>query len=184
MNIAGHPAWGRLMALAVLALLMAAVWVGPINLYLNLVGSGAQRIAREARLLQRYRALAHRPVPAAAPTTSGMPLIMLPQVPEAQAVALMQQTLKRAAVRSRVEVRGLQVLRSEAMPGADRISVRVTASGDMASLVRLLFAIETSHPVLYPDNLQIRSRGAVRGTPPADLDFQLDVSGFKPGAAG
>jgi general secretion pathway protein M len=183
MNLAGHPARGRVAALALLVLLMAAIWVGPISLYLGLVGAGAEQIAGQARLLQRYRTLARLLLTEAATEPPDASAVMRPESPEAQAIALLQETVKKAALASRVEVRSLQVLRSETLPSAVRIGVRINAAGDMAGLARLLFAVEAARPVLYPDNLQIRSRAATPGKAPEALDLQLDVSGFAPGAS-
>ena len=112
-----------------------------------------------------------------------MPAVMLAETAEAQAIALLQETVKTAAASSKVQVQSLQVLRSETLASAVRIGVRIRAAGDMAGLARLLFAIEAASPVLYPDNLQIQARTTAPGKPAEALDFQLDVSAFKPGAA-
>ena len=48
-----------------------------------------------------------------------------------------------------------------------------------ASLRSLLYAVETAHPLLYPDNLQIQSHATMPDAAPGILDFQLDISGFK-----
>jgi hypothetical protein len=55
----------------------------------------------------------------------------------------------------------------------------VRASGDMAGLRGLLYAIETAKPLLYPDNLSIQSHVATPGAAASPLDFQFDISGFK-----
>jgi hypothetical protein len=91
--------------------------------------------------------------------------------------------VKAAASASKVRINSLQVLRGETLARAVKIGVRIRAAGDMASLARLLFAIEAARPVLYPDNLQIQTRAAAPGKAPEALDFQLDISGFKPGTS-
>lgn len=187
MTIAGYPAGGRVAALAILVLVIAALWAGPVGAYLDLIGSGADRLAQRAQLLERYRALvaapsadATRPKPGA-PEAVAAPAL-LPDAPEAQAIALLQESVKTAALASNVRVDSLQVLRSETVAGAVKIGVRIRAAGDIAALARLLFAIEAARPVLYPDNLQIEARAAP-GKAPEALDFQLDISGFKPGTS-
>ena len=176
MSVAGR---GRAVALALLALLIAALWIGPIGAYLDLVGAGSDELAAKAMLLQRYRALVATPATEATSTAA----IMLPPTPEAQAVALLQETVKSAATAGKMRIDSLQVLRSEALAGALKIGVRVRAAGDAAGLAHLLFAIEAARPVLYPDNLQIQARAAVAGTAPGMLDIQLDVSAFTPATA-
>ena len=179
MSVTGTPARDRALALAILALLIAALWVGPVAAYLNLIAAGADELAGQAALLQRYRALAAAPSdqPPAVPAIAEALLV---EAPEAQAVALLQQTVKNAAGASRVQIQSMQVLRSEALAGALRIGVRIRAAGDTAALGRLLYAIETERPVLYPDNLQVQSRPGA-GDRTGTLDFQLDVSGFVAG---
>jgi general secretion pathway protein M len=163
---------GRAAAVAILAVLIGLAWLGPVDLYLGTLAEGSGDIAAKQVLLQRYRALAGVPV-AAAKDDSGL---LFPEIPEAQAVALLQETVKSAAAAARVEVRGLQVLRQEAAPGAARIGIRVSAAGDIAGLGRLLYAVEAARPLLYPDNLHIQARAGA-------LEFQLDISGFKAGAS-
>ena len=57
MTIRGYGIHPRVVALAILAGILTAVWVGPVNLYLGLVVSGAEQIAEKRLVLQRYRAL-------------------------------------------------------------------------------------------------------------------------------
>ena len=67
------------------------------------------------------------------------------------------------------------------MPGSVRIGVRLRATAEIGGLERLLYAIESARPVLYPDNLQIQSHAIRPAAASSALDFQLDVSGFKSG---
>ena len=170
-------------AVAILLLLFAVLWIGPIGTYFELVAGGADALAQKAALLQRYRALVEAPAAENAEVARGDPSLLIPAVPDAQALALLQETVKAAAAAAQVQIQGLQVLRSEGEPGALRIGVRIRAAGDVASLGRLLYAIEAARPLLYPDNLQIQSRAAAPGMPPSPLQFQLDIAGFKAGAS-
>lgn len=176
--IAERPLGGRSLALALLALAVLALWAGPVSAYLDLIGSSSTGLARQAQLLQRYRALASQPTAAAAAASSGAAGLTLPPVPEAQAVALLQETVKKAASASQVEIRSLQVLRRDALSGADRIGVRASAAGDTGGLARFVFAIEAARPLLYVDNLQVQAHPAAPGTATKALDFQLDMSSF------
>jgi hypothetical protein len=135
----------------------------------------------EGRLLGRYRAAAAGPVAAAGAGPAGL---LYSDMPESQAAATLQETVKSAAGAARVQVQGLQVLRSEPMPGAVRIGVRVRGSGDIASLRGLIYAIEAARPVLYLDNLQVQSHAMTPAAATAPLDFQLDISGFTSAGSG
>ena len=177
MTLAERPALGRVAALAILAILVVLFCGGPLAAYCGLVADNNDALATKAALLQRYRALAETkaPSPSSAPETA----LFYPEMPESQASALLQETVKNTATAAHAQVLGLQVLRSEAANGATRIGVRVRASGDMASLRGLLYAIESARPVLYTDNLSIQSHAATSDAAPSPLDFQFDVSGFK-----
>jgi general secretion pathway protein M len=171
-----RSAVSRVAALAVVAVLIAAFCIGPLAAYGDLIAANAEALATKTALLQRYRALADAGPSAAAPAG---PALLYPEMPDSQASALLQETVKSTASAAHVQVQGLQVLRSDALPGATRIGVRVRASGDIASLRSLIYAIETARPLLYPDNLNIQSRATSPEAQSAPLEFQLDISGFK-----
>lgn len=177
---------GRSAALAIFALLMIGLWIGPAAAYLSLIHSGSDEIERQTALLQRYRGLAEAPHPVDSPLTRDL---LLPEAPDSQAVARLQELLKATAATAQVQVQGFQVLRAEPLPGAVKIGVRLRGSGDIAALGRLLYAVEAARPLLIPDNLQVQGRaappvaGAAPDTAPVPLEFQLDVSGFKAGAS-
>jgi general secretion pathway protein M len=178
MTLAEHWTVGRCAALAILAGLVVLFCVGPLAAYCALVVSNSEEIATKQALLQRYRTLANAEQGAPAPVPTG-PALLYPDMPESQAFALLQEAVKNDAAAARVQVQGLQVLRSEAVTGATRIGVRVRGRGDIASLRSLLYAVETARPLLYPDNLQIQSHATMPDAAPGILDFQLDISGFK-----
>jgi general secretion pathway protein M len=169
-------------AVAILLLLIAVLWVGPVGAYFDLVGEGADAIAQKTALLQRYRALAEAAPAERGEPGRGDPSLLIPSVPEAQAVAMLQETIKNAAAAAQVQIQGLQVLRGEGEVGALRIGVRIRGTGDVAGVGRLLYAIEAARPLLYPDNLQIQSHAAAPGAQANALQFQLDIAGVKAGS--
>jgi general secretion pathway protein M len=173
-----RPVVARAAALAILAGLAAILWVGPISAYLDLVSNGGKELASAQQTLVRYRALANAS-PAALPLEDKS--LLLPDISDAQAVALLQESLKGAAAASQVEIQGLQVLQSDTFPGASRIGVRIRGRADVGGLANLLYAIEAARPLLYPDNLSVQSRSVSPTTPASALDFQIDVSAFKSG---
>jgi general secretion pathway protein M len=176
MTLAERPNLGRISALVILAALIVLFCLGPAAAYWGWVAGNADALAAKAAVLQRYRALAGAETKAAVPAG---PALLFGDMPESQATALLQETVKTAAAAAHVQVLGLQVLRSEAVSGATRIGVRVRASGDVAGLRGLLYAIEIAKPLLYPDNLSIQSHAAVPGAAASVIDFQFDISGFK-----
>ena len=176
---------GRIGALALLGLLIVALWIGPAAAYLDLIQSGSDDIERAAAVLQRYHALTEAPRSGQFPAAATADLL-LPEIPDSQALARLQETLKSAAAAAQVQVQGFQILRAEPLPGAVRIGVRLRGSGDVAALGRLLYAVEAARPLLVPDNLQVQGRATASGSSPESgpipLEFQLDISGFRAGA--
>lgn len=176
MTLAERPALGRIAALAILALLVMLFCGGPLAAYCGLIADNSEALAAKATLLHRYRTLADtKPLSSSGHETT----LLYPDMPDSQASALLQETVKNAAAAAHAQVLGLQVLRSEAASGATRIGVRVRASGDMASLRNLLYAIQSARPMLYTGDLSIQSHAMTPDAAPRALDFQFDVSGFK-----
>jgi general secretion pathway protein M len=170
-------------ALAILLVLFLVLWLGPVGAYLDFIGQGGDEIVQKSALLQRYRALADAaPAQPVAPARTDASLL-IPAVPDAQALAVLQETIKSAAAAAQVQIQGMQVLRGEGEAGALRIGVRVRAAGDVNGLGRLLYAIEAARPVLYPENLQIQAQATAPGAPPSPLQFQLDIAAFKAGTS-
>jgi hypothetical protein len=165
----------RAAALAILAALVALLWIGPVSAYRDYLDSDARTLAELVAALARDRALVAAP---SAPGAIAMALLP-PGISDAQAVALLQQTLKGAAATAQVDIEGLQVMQADTLGGAPRLGVRLRGRAMIAGLDRLLYAIEASRPLLYPDNLRIEAHGRDAG---GTLDFQLDVSGFRAGA--
>lgn len=172
--------FARAAALAILLALAAFAWIGPVAAYRDLVGADARRLADADANLTRYRTLVGA---APAATTAIDTALLLPDISDAQAIALLQEALKSAAATAQVEIQGLQVLQTDTLGGASRVGVRLKGRGVIAGLDRLLYAIEASRPLLYPDNLQIQAHGRDAGATQGALDFQLDVSAFRAGAA-
>jgi hypothetical protein len=173
----------RIVALALLGLVLVGFWLGPAAAYVDLIQTGGDEIDGKAALLQRYRGLiasSARPVASSGTSEAG---ILMPDLPESQAAAQLQETVKSAAAAAQVQIRGFQVLRSETLPGAIRFGVRVRATGDVSGMSRLLYAIAAARPLLVADNLQVQSRATPGTSTPAPLEFQFDISGFRPGTS-
>ncbi|HKS89588.1 MAG TPA: type II secretion system protein GspM [Stellaceae bacterium] len=176
----------RLLALSLAIPIVVALWLGPISAYVGLVSSGSEQIARRQQLLERYRMLtAEAPSATTGAADPKSANLLAPGLPEAQAVARLQQAVKQAAEANQVEIRTFQVLPGGTLSGARRTAVRIAAAGEMAGIGKLLFAIEAARPVLYPDNLKIQARPTMPGSKRSEiLDFQLDISSVSPGVSG
>jgi len=180
-TLAIHRLLSRAAALAILAGIIALIWIGPVALYVDFLDANGRALATAQETLSRYRVLASaKPLDVSVEDKT----LLLPDISDAQAVALLQESLKAAAAAAQVEIQGLQVLQDEPFAGAARVGVRLRGHADIGGLANLLYAIEAARPLLYADNLTVQSRSATPTTPPALLDFQIDVSAFKSGQRG
>ena len=94
---------GRTGALAILAVLVLAFLFGPVALYADLLVDNAAQIDTKEQLLARYRGLAREKLPTGA-VGSADALLFFPELPDSQAVALLQEALKNAAAAAQVQV--------------------------------------------------------------------------------
>jgi len=170
----------RAAALAILAAIIGAVWVGPVMGYVDLLRDGAEQIATKEQFVQRYEALVGSRGPDQLAALKDP--VMFPGLSDAQALATLQEAVKGLAATSHVEIQGLQILPGDSQAGLSRIGIRVRATADIDGANGLLYAIEASRPLLYVDNLQLRPQMANNAPTPV-LDLQFDVAAFKPGPA-
>lgn len=173
---AGTPA-ARAAALALLALLGAGIWAGPVAIYLEAREVSSARVARAEALVHRQRALAALPADAAARGSSSD--LLLDDLPSAQVFAALSERIKAAADGAGVSLQGLQSLGEDAALGMTRAGIRLRGSADLPALARFLDAVENARPFLRIDGLRIQSRQAIGGDGDMPLDIQLDVFGFK-----
>ncbi|HUK61565.1 MAG TPA: type II secretion system protein GspM [Stellaceae bacterium] len=184
MTLAAAPiTLSRAGALAILLVLLATVWLGPVALYEEVRANDAAAFAAATATLARDRAAL------AAPDTArgANDAILLPPLSDAEAAALLQETLKRAAQTADVEILAIEVLAPDRLAGAARVGLRLKARGDVAGIARLLYAVAASRPLLHADNLHIAAHPAAPGSATAaaapNLDFEFEVAAFKAGAA-
>jgi Type II secretion system (T2SS), protein M subtype b len=177
MTISEHVSLARAAAVAILLVLLAAAWLGPVALYENLRAADAEALAAAAETLARDRAIV-----AAKDERPGDASILLPAMSDADAAAFLQETMKHAAQAADIEIEGIEVLPADTLAGAARVALRLRARGAIGGIARLLYAVSVSRPLLYPDNLHIAAHGTTPGAG-SGLDFEFDVSAFKAGAS-
>ncbi len=102
----------------------------------------------------------------------------------ALASADLQQFVKKAIVESGGRLTSTQVIPEHVEDNFIRISIKVRMSGDAVILRDVLYAIETSKPMLMIDNLMIRSvrgrrnRRTRKVMASNELSVNFDVSGY------
>lgn len=182
------PVQQRALAVALLALLLAAivaaVWL-PVA-YLRAqdatLAVGARRIAEfQARIPGREALLAReRELQGALDTER----TLLPGSTPAVAAAQLQGDLSGLAAAMGGEITTVQILEPEEAAPFARISLRLSLSGDMATVRDFLYAIETREPMLIVRRMDLAVSGVASDesveNPPLAATFE--VYGYAPGA--
>lgn len=177
----------RLLALGVLALVLAlsgVLLVGPVvarHLYLD------GKIAELRDQLERYKAVAHTRTSTeqalAYMKRQGLAQRYYLQSPsEALASAELQQHAKRVIERNSGQVVSTQVLAGRRVGTGIVATLRVSMRGEIKTLQRVLYELETGRPLLFLDQVSITGYGAnvvqtqVRREP--ELTIRFDMSGY------
>jgi general secretion pathway protein M len=102
----------------------------------------------------------------------------------ALAAAELQRLVKRIVVAQHAEVLSTQILTTAQEQDLNRISLKLRIRGTLENIVQVFYAIETSEPFMFLDNISIRAK-SVRRTlskipAPQLLDMDLELIGYMP----
>ena len=180
---------GRLLAVLLVLLVLAAGWAAAGAPLLDWYADRADALERRAALARRMESIAadlprlQRQVQAGQ-TAGPAPIPVFGGGSDAVAGAALQQTLQDMAAKAGVTLASTEALPPQAEGAYRLIGVRVTTNTPWPNLIHLLLAITQASPVLLVDDLQVHgARGFVRkgGTP---LDASFVVMGFRAGGTG
>ncbi|MCQ8239512.1 type II secretion system protein GspM [Rhizosaccharibacter radicis] len=195
-GLAGHLPEGRngrLLALALGAVVVLAVWNALLLPVIDWYGARSAGIERQTALLERERSLAAR-----LPALRAQVRRMADGHAAAVLMGQSSDTLAAASLQERVQTMagslGVSLSSTESLPAAPagpyrRIGMRVSLSARYDALVRLLAAIEKAEPAMLVDDLQLHG---ARLSPQADspleaaftvLAFRLASPGDRSGSA-
>jgi general secretion pathway protein M len=157
---------GRALAWAILAMLLAAGWVGIASPLLDAHADRAEAIARKRQIAQRMAQRAAE-LPALRSALGAQPVGvvgsgLVDAGSDALAGAALQATLQDIASNAGVRLVSVEVMPAEAEGAYRRLGLRVAASAPWPEMIRLLQAIERARPVMLVDALSLRA-------PPAQL---------------
>lgn len=174
----------RVSAIGLLVLAGLLVWFGAAEPYLQTLQRSGDKIAEARTQLALYRQIALRQGPDRPVDASGeaMTQLLLPGRSPATASAYLQQEIGVIA-----ETAGAVVLSFEPHRNADSddtplaaVGGRVRFSADTEALQAFLHTLESHRPVLTLDNLYVSARANQTGASGANLDVQVDVTGYRP----
>lgn len=167
MSTAGH----RLIALLLVLLLAAAgyqlfkvVWLGRYHYYQTALGQLQDRLQRYNRLLAGRAAITAEL--AQVRKSSSTDAYYLHQTSPPLAATELQQRISRLIDSSNGSLVSSQILPASKDHGFTRVAVRIQLTGDIKTLQKTFYSLESQQPMLFIDDVQIRARTIRRRIPP------------------
>ena len=181
------PTLNRLAAVGILALLLAGTYFGVILPLSDDYQQTQASIAQSRNALDRYRYIA-----AALPVREAEMTALRQRAParagflqgsnEMLVAAQIQNRVKALVESAHGELRSTQILPPQEDEHLRRVAVRCQMELTMAAVQQVFYGIETAYPLLFIDNLDMRTRAQRRREPPpgqeVTLDVRVDVYGY------
>lgn len=187
MNLHLSPRLSRALALTILVALLSFIYSGLIqpllDHYAEARSSGEQLESVLARARQTSRTLSELRTELAWLKGHGVSGAGAMQSPnESLAAAELQNRIKSSVEAARGELRSTQILPSREEGVFQRISIRGQISVNLESLQRIFYEFESTSPLLFLDNVDIRVRPVrQQNEAPTDnpvLDVRFDLYGY------
>jgi general secretion pathway protein M len=176
---------GQLLALALLLLVLAAVYLTVAAPLLDFYDDRAIQAETRAALLTKLNSIAAElPALQARATrlhaTTNSHKLTLAGASDAVASAALQGRIEPMATAAGMTIGSTEILTAEAQGAYRRIGLRLLVNGSYDSLIKLLLSIAEATPPLVVDDLQIRGEERRMGVMSSlGLDASLDVYGFR-----
>lgn len=187
MNVALSPRLSRALALTILIVLLWFVYSGLVqpllDHYAEARNSGEQLESVLARARQAGRTLSDLQTELTRLKGHGVSGAgTIQSANESLAAAELQNRIKSSVEAARGELRSTQILPSREEGVFQRISIRGQISGNLEALQRIFYEFESTSPLLFLDNVDIRVRPVrQQNEAPTDnpvLDVRFDLYGY------
>ena len=187
MNRAIPPLVSRLLALGLLVVVIAIAWlaiVEPIRLAFD---TQEARIVRAAQLMERYENALDdeanlRGEIERLRRSDGSPDPFLKGESSQIIAAKLQNQIQTLVAGEPGDIRSIQVLPETEEQGFEKIGLRVTLTAGIPTMQKVFYDIESSVPVLFIDNLDVRTniRRRRRNTETTNrVQIRFDVFGYR-----
>lgn len=187
------PVAGRLLAILILVVAIALVYVGTVQPLIDDYRATADSIDDLRAANERFRRVAaelpaRRAQLAALRQRQASSEGFLQGTNDALVAAQIQNRVKALAEAAHGELKSTQVLPVQDEGKYRRITIRVQLAVDLGAAQSLLYGIETASPLLFLDNLDMRAhaidrrRDRDRSGEDSGLDLRFDVYGYVRGA--
>lgn len=173
---------GKALALGIAGALLSLVYFIAVTPLLNLYADGQQALRERSALAAMLERSAHdlprlHALAAQSQKTAPASDLLLPASSDAVAAATLQTTIKRIVAQGGTSLTSTEILPPQDQDHFRRVGIHVSFATNQRLLTAALRSIETARPLLFVDNLDIRSAGPSGGADPG-LAVALDVFGF------
>lgn len=186
-----HPLFSRLAALGLLAGALAAVALIGILPLVERVRAADESLAFDAQLIGRISAATKNPGAydaqlAALRTRIDESNLYIRAETEPLAAVALQEQLKAAVGTYGGELRSVQSLPSQDQEGLTRIGLRISMTGGLEAVLRVLHQLESGEPLVFVENLAIkevtrrRRRSDDAEEQETPLSVRFDIYGYLP----
>ncbi len=177
---------GKVLALGLCVLVVAAIYLAAVAPMVSLYEANAERLQERQELAQRLQRSA-RALPVlrdeadAAQNQASDENLLLEGDSDSVAAAALQSTVKDVVESAGARLISVEVLTSDKRENLQRVGIHVSFSGNLALLTTVLQGMQLAHPVILVDNVDIQGAdSADQGGSQKQLAIALDVYGFKP----
>ncbi len=186
---APHLLARRVLALSLLAALLGTGYLLLIAPVAAERALNAESIADDRDLLERLDRLAAMRSGLAARLDAvrrqqAAQAFYLTEATDALAAAELQERVRAVIAGGGVTLRSIQILPAQDEEGFRRIAIRVQVSTALEGLFEIAYALETTKPLLFIDNVDVQSRMVRQTTtgpaPDPMLAVTLDLYGYRP----
>lgn len=186
MSLSLSPIVSRLLALAILALLLFLLATGVVEPVLALYTDARRSEAQLGAVVARARPLAadldalkaeFARLKARRQAAAGA----LRSPNESLAAAELQQRLKSSVDAVHGDLHSIQLLPARDEDKFRRVTLRARVSADLPNLQRLFYELESSNPLIFLDNVEVRvvaRQGIAGGAAAAPLEASFDLAGY------
>jgi general secretion pathway protein M len=173
---------GRAIALGLLLLAGAVLWLGVADPVMALYGARGERLSQRSALMQRMSAIAAElprlrlQAGPAAPTTAA-PTIAAGS--DALAAAQLQDAVQDLAADAGVGIASVDTLPAEPLGAYRRLALKISLDATLPTLVDIMARVQQAEPAMLIGALQIRALSGSQPDEAGALSVDLTVYGYR-----
>lgn len=188
----------RILAVMLLAGVLLMVWIYAGSPYMEILDDQNSKLVQSEKRLHSYQRLMaeEQTIAASLAALRELPserLILLPDASSAIASANLRDLINRYIENTGAKLISSQSYGGDDLAGLELVGLRIHVSGEVEHLLDLLHSLETQHPYLFVEKLNVTAlrqrensrvqrlrsrRNPVSASQRASLDVRADVAGY------